>query len=184
MLRKSLISVLLATILATILGTSSTALAAKKSASTSGIFIAFVDLTPFTHPYKADLSFNWWGYWEWDYYYANWATAAWNFTHGLTITNGRACEIFMYGGPCVAGSAPYGSWTDLVTGEVFPIPSSTFKNIGCLVDFPKRCLQLQSNFGVYMTGRGKGYNTSVFVIWQSASPWTSRVYNWPRIDLW
>lgn len=184
MFRKSLIFVIVTNILAASFLTPSTAFAARKSASTSGVFVAFEGLFPFSHRYRADMSFEWWGYWDWDFYFGNWATAAWNFTHGMTIDGGNNCQNGLYGGPCVAGAAPYGSWTDLVTGEVFSIPQPTFQNIGCIVNSPNWCLQVRSTWGVYMSGKGKAYNTGNFVIWQSSSPWTSRVYPWPRINLW
>jgi hypothetical protein len=130
------------------------------------------------------MSFQWWGYWYWNTTYQNWATATWNFIHGMTIYGGNNCQNGLYGGPCVAGAAPYGTWLDLVSGATYTILAINFRDIGCLVNVPNWCLQVESTEGVYMIGKGKRYNTANFVIWQVDPPWTSSVCPWPYIDLW
>jgi|GEM_PF-4125478 len=136
-LQRSLINSLIISLFAYVLVAPAIPYAATKSATKIGSLNLWLGNQYVAFPYSADTSFQWWGYWAWDYSYNNWATNTWDLRIGGTVTGGRA----YYPAFTVEPIQPNAWWVDLVTGSSLQIYPGYMYDIGCIVNPPNSCRQ-------------------------------------------
>lgn len=161
-----------------------TLLAATKKVTVNGGIPVWQGNQYILFTYTVDSKFQWWGGWQWDYYYGNWATDTWDFQIGGTVRSGALYDPAFRVEPV----QPHAWWIDLVTYYNLEIPPGYMYSIGCLVNYPNSCRQFAyfgggRNAGLYIVGKGARWRSQVGV-WKTASPWNYQTVSFPNIDLW